>query len=153
MLVWYKLPGLHTAPIASAALHGLSSAGLWFIKYVFSFLAICDSLPFTFWKWLCIFARRQGSVASYKIQIVLCALAADDTCKLTCENGGKCIINEKGDPRCHCWPSYSGERCETNHCYNYCQNGGTCGASLLGTYFCAALYYLIGLNLNVWIYS
>lgn len=62
-------------------------------------------------------------------------LSTDDTCKLTCENGGKCVINEKGDPRCYCWPSYSGERCETNHCNNYCQNGGTCAASVLGKYF------------------
>lgn len=84
----------------------------------------------------------------------MCALAADDTCKLTCENGGKCIINEKGDPRCHCWPSYSGERCETNHCYNYCQNGGTCGASLLGKYSSVAVsYYYTCLNLNVLICS
>lgn len=84
----------------------------------------------------------------------MCVLAADDTCKLTCENGGKCIINEKGDPRCHCWPSYSGERCEKNHCYNYCQNGGTCGASLLGKYFWAAVSYCYScLNFNVCVYS
>ncbi|KAF6114669.1 hypothetical protein HJG60_010623 [Phyllostomus discolor] len=55
----------------------------------------------------------------------------DDSCKLTCENGGRCILNEKGDLRCHCWPSYSGERCEVNHCSNYCQNGGTCISSAL----------------------
>ncbi|XP_026307823.1 low-density lipoprotein receptor-related protein 1B-like, partial [Piliocolobus tephrosceles] len=55
----------------------------------------------------------------------------DDSCKLTCENGGRCILNEKGDLRCHCWPSYSGERCEVNHCSNYCQNGGTCIPSVL----------------------
>ncbi|XP_048808618.1 low-density lipoprotein receptor-related protein 1B isoform X3 [Lagopus muta] len=72
----------------------------------------------------------------------------DDTCKLTCENGGKCIINEKGDPRCHCWPSYSGERCETNHCYNYCQNGGTCGASLLGRPTCNCALGFTGPNCN-----
>lgn len=53
---------------------------------------------------------------------------------MTCENGGRCVINEKGDPRCFCWPSYSGERCEMNHCSNYCQNGGTCVASVLGKY-------------------
>ncbi|XP_041434027.1 low-density lipoprotein receptor-related protein 1B-like [Xenopus laevis] len=65
---------------------------------------------------------------------------ADDLCKLTCENRGRCIINEKGDPRCHCWPSFSGERCEINHCNNYCLNGGTCTASALGrpTCTCAA---------------
>ncbi|KAI1237378.1 Low-density lipoprotein receptor-related protein 1B [Lamprotornis superbus] len=72
----------------------------------------------------------------------------DDSCKLTCENGGKCIINEKGDPRCHCWPSYSGERCETNHCYNYCQNGGTCGASLLGRPTCSCALGFTGPRCN-----
>ncbi|XP_077129136.1 low-density lipoprotein receptor-related protein 1B isoform X2 [Ranitomeya variabilis] len=61
---------------------------------------------------------------------------ADDLCKLTCENGGRCIINEKGNLRCHCWPSFSGERCEMNHCSNYCLNGGTCTASALGKPTC-----------------
>uniref|UniRef100_A0A7M4EHR4 Low-density lipoprotein receptor-related protein 1B n=1 Tax=Crocodylus porosus TaxID=8502 RepID=A0A7M4EHR4_CROPO len=72
----------------------------------------------------------------------------DDTCKLMCENGGRCIINEKGDPRCHCWPSYSGERCETNHCYNYCQNGGTCVASVLGRPTCSCALGFTGPNCN-----
>lgn len=62
-------------------------------------------------------------------------LSTDETCKLACENGGRCVINEKGDQRCYCWPSYSGDRCEINHCNNYCQNGGTCIASVLGKYF------------------
>uniref|UniRef100_A0A7M4EIV0 Low-density lipoprotein receptor-related protein 1B n=1 Tax=Crocodylus porosus TaxID=8502 RepID=A0A7M4EIV0_CROPO len=72
----------------------------------------------------------------------------NDTCKLMCENGGRCIINEKGDPRCHCWPSYSGERCETNHCYNYCQNGGTCVASVLGRPTCSCALGFTGPNCN-----
>ncbi|KAG6937812.1 LDL receptor related protein 1B, partial [Chelydra serpentina] len=73
---------------------------------------------------------------------------SEDTCKLTCENGGRCIMNEKGDLRCHCWPSYSGERCETNHCYNYCQNGGTCVASALGRPTCSCALGFTGSNCN-----
>lgn len=94
------------------------------------------------WRSVAVFEARFCSATSWSCgcwsSVCVCTLTADDSCKLTCENGGKCIINEKGDPRCHCWPSYSGERCETNHCYNYCQNGGTCGASLLGKYFWTA---------------
>uniref|UniRef100_A0A803TQP0 LDL receptor related protein 1B n=1 Tax=Anolis carolinensis TaxID=28377 RepID=A0A803TQP0_ANOCA len=74
--------------------------------------------------------------------------STDDTCKLPCENGGRCVINEKGDPRCYCWPSYSGERCETNHCSNYCQNGGTCVASILGMPTCSCTLGFTGPNCN-----
>ncbi|KAL4688410.1 hypothetical protein H8959_004662, partial [Pygathrix nigripes] len=70
----------------------------------------------------------------------------DDSCKLTCENGGRCILNEKGDLRCHCWPSYSGERCEVNHCSNYCQNGGTCVPSVLGRPTCSCALGFTGPN-------
>ncbi|KAJ7345792.1 hypothetical protein JRQ81_001742, partial [Phrynocephalus forsythii] len=73
---------------------------------------------------------------------------SDDTCKLTCENGGRCVINEKGDARCFCWPSYSGERCEINHCSNYCQNGGTCVASLLGKPTCSCTLGFTGPRCN-----
>ncbi|XP_038606813.1 low-density lipoprotein receptor-related protein 1B [Tachyglossus aculeatus] len=64
---------------------------------------------------------------------------ADDSCKLICENGGKCVTNEKGDRRCHCWPSYSGEKCETNQCTGYCHHGGTCKASILGRPTCSCM--------------
>ncbi|KAL1785367.1 low-density lipoprotein receptor-related protein 1B [Sigmodon hispidus] len=70
----------------------------------------------------------------------------DDSCKLTCENGGRCALNEKGDLRCHCWPSYSGGRCEVNHCSNYCQNGGTCIPSSLGRPTCICALGFTGPN-------
>uniref|UniRef100_A0A8C6XVP1 LDL receptor related protein 1B n=1 Tax=Naja naja TaxID=35670 RepID=A0A8C6XVP1_NAJNA len=72
----------------------------------------------------------------------------DETCKLACENGGRCVINEKGDQRCYCWPSYSGDRCEINHCNNYCQNGGTCIASVLGRPACICTLGFTGQNCN-----
>ncbi|XP_015680235.1 low-density lipoprotein receptor-related protein 1B-like, partial [Protobothrops mucrosquamatus] len=72
----------------------------------------------------------------------------DETCKLACENGGRCVINEKGDQRCYCWPSYSGDRCEINHCNNYCQNGGTCIASVLGRPACICTLGFTGPNCN-----
>ena len=55
-----------------------------------------------------------------------------ELCSPQCENGGRCIANEKRDSRCYCWPNFSGERCEVNHCKDYCQNGGTCSGSPLG---------------------
>lgn len=55
-----------------------------------------------------------------------------ELCRPACENGGRCLSNEKGDWRCYCWPSFSGERCEVNHCTEYCLNGGTCTGSPLG---------------------
>lgn len=133
--------------------HGLQS--VWFFlslwkQGIISFLHSekGDFAPH-WWRYMTVFEARSCFALTWSwgcwSSVCVCALAADDSCKLTCENGGKCIINEKGDPRCHCWPSYSGERCETNHCHNYCQNGGTCGASLLGKYFWTALsccYYL-----------
>uniref|UniRef100_A0A8C5HU04 EGF-like domain-containing protein n=1 Tax=Gouania willdenowi TaxID=441366 RepID=A0A8C5HU04_GOUWI len=51
-------------------------------------------------------------------------------------NGGRCLTNEKGDWRCYCWPDFSGERCEVNHCTDYCLNGGTCMGSPLGKPTC-----------------
>nr|XP_015214111.1 PREDICTED: low-density lipoprotein receptor-related protein 1B isoform X2 [Lepisosteus oculatus] len=59
-----------------------------------------------------------------------------ELCRPACENGGRCIINEKGEMRCYCWPNFSGERCEINHCKDYCQNGGTCMGSPLGKPTC-----------------
>ncbi|XP_069472627.1 low-density lipoprotein receptor-related protein 1B isoform X1 [Ambystoma mexicanum] len=70
----------------------------------------------------------------------------DDSCKLTCENGGRCRMNENGVYRCHCWPSFSGERCEINHCSNYCRNGGTCIASALGRPTCRCAVGFTGPN-------
>lgn len=55
-----------------------------------------------------------------------------ELCRPPCENGGRCLANEKGDWRCYCWPDFSGERCEVNHCTDYCLNGGTCTGSALG---------------------
>lgn len=55
-----------------------------------------------------------------------------ELCRPPCENGGRCLANEKGDWRCYCWPDFSGERCEVNHCTDYCLNGGTCTGSPLG---------------------
>uniref|UniRef100_A0A8C7QGA3 EGF-like domain-containing protein n=1 Tax=Oncorhynchus mykiss TaxID=8022 RepID=A0A8C7QGA3_ONCMY len=57
-------------------------------------------------------------------------------CRPPCENGGRCLANEKGDWRCYCWPDFSGERCEVNHCTDYCFNGGTCMGSPLGKPTC-----------------
>uniref|UniRef100_A0A3P9A5H3 EGF-like domain-containing protein n=1 Tax=Esox lucius TaxID=8010 RepID=A0A3P9A5H3_ESOLU len=59
-----------------------------------------------------------------------------ELCRPACENGGRCITNEKGELRCNCWPNFSGERCEVNHCKDYCQNGGTCSGSPLGKPTC-----------------
>lgn len=58
--------------------------------------------------------------------------AEGELCRPPCENGGRCLANEKGDWRCYCWPDFSGERCEVNHCTDYCLNGGTCMGSPLG---------------------
>uniref|UniRef100_A0A671SCE3 Low density lipoprotein receptor-related protein 1Ba n=1 Tax=Sinocyclocheilus anshuiensis TaxID=1608454 RepID=A0A671SCE3_9TELE len=59
-----------------------------------------------------------------------------DLCHPACENGGRCITNERGESRCFCWPNYSGERCEISHCKDYCLNGGTCTGSPLGKPTC-----------------
>uniref|UniRef100_A0A8C7M7M3 LDL receptor related protein 1B n=1 Tax=Oncorhynchus kisutch TaxID=8019 RepID=A0A8C7M7M3_ONCKI len=59
-----------------------------------------------------------------------------ELCRPPCENGGRCLANEKGDWRCYCWPDFSGERCEVNHCTDYCFNGGTCMGSPLGKPTC-----------------
>lgn len=60
------------------------------------------------------------------------AVLKGELCRPPCENGGRCLANEKGDWRCYCWPDFSGERCEVNHCTDYCLNGGTCMGSPLG---------------------
>uniref|UniRef100_A0A3Q2Y480 Low density lipoprotein receptor-related protein 1Ba n=1 Tax=Hippocampus comes TaxID=109280 RepID=A0A3Q2Y480_HIPCM len=60
-----------------------------------------------------------------------------ELCRPPCENGGRCLANEKGDWRCYCWPDFSGERCEVNHCTDYCLNGGTCmGSPLICHHYC-----------------
>ncbi|XP_021325253.1 low-density lipoprotein receptor-related protein 1B isoform X1 [Danio rerio] len=59
-----------------------------------------------------------------------------DLCRPACENGGRCITNERGESRCFCWPNYSGERCEISHCKDFCLNGGTCTGSPLGKATC-----------------
>uniref|UniRef100_A0A8C1SK69 Low density lipoprotein receptor-related protein 1Ba n=1 Tax=Cyprinus carpio TaxID=7962 RepID=A0A8C1SK69_CYPCA len=59
-----------------------------------------------------------------------------DLCHPACENGGRCISNERGESRCFCWPNYSGEQCEISHCKDYCLNGGTCTGSPLGKPTC-----------------
>ncbi|XP_005755991.1 low-density lipoprotein receptor-related protein 1B-like [Pundamilia nyererei] len=70
-----------------------------------------------------------------------------ELCRPPCENGGRCLANEKGDWRCYCWPDFSGERCEVNHCTDYCLNGGTCMGSPLGTSVLSkTLYCMIPLD-------
>uniref|UniRef100_A0A8C1BL65 Low density lipoprotein receptor-related protein 1Bb n=1 Tax=Cyprinus carpio carpio TaxID=630221 RepID=A0A8C1BL65_CYPCA len=67
-------------------------------------------------------------------------------CQPACENGGRCMANEKGDWRCYCWPNFSGERCEVNHCTDYCLNGGTCTGSPLGKPTCRCVTGFTGSN-------
>ncbi|XP_010792309.1 low-density lipoprotein receptor-related protein 1B-like [Notothenia coriiceps] len=64
------------------------------------------------------------------------SIISGELCRPPCENGGRCLANEKGDWRCYCWPDFSGERCEVNHCTDYCLNGGTCMGSPLGKPTC-----------------
>lgn len=66
------------------------------------------------------------------LQWVLLCCTEGELCRPACENGGRCVANEKGDWRCYCWPDFSGDRCEVNHCTDYCLNGGTCTGSPLG---------------------
>lgn len=74
----------------------------------------------------------------FDLIVVLCITTNEllfhegELCRPPCENGGRCLANEKGDWRCYCWPDFSGERCEVNHCTDYCLNGGTCMGSPLG---------------------
>ncbi|KAL2081001.1 hypothetical protein ACEWY4_022854 [Coilia grayii] len=69
-----------------------------------------------------------------------------DLCRPACENGGRCLANEKGSMRCYCWPDFSGERCEVNHCTDYCLNGGTCIGSPLGRPTCRCAMGFTGVN-------
>ncbi|KAK1797543.1 hypothetical protein P4O66_000836 [Electrophorus voltai] len=69
-----------------------------------------------------------------------------ELCRPPCENGGRCVANEKGDWRCYCWPDFSGERCEVNHCTDYCLNGGTCTGSPLGKPTCRCAMGFTGPN-------
>ncbi|XP_053482709.1 low-density lipoprotein receptor-related protein 1B [Ictalurus furcatus] len=69
-----------------------------------------------------------------------------ELCRPACENGGRCVANEKGDWRCYCWPDFSGERCEINHCTDYCLNGGTCTGSPLGKPTCRCAVGFTGSN-------
>ncbi|KAJ8247100.1 hypothetical protein GJAV_G00258720, partial [Gymnothorax javanicus] len=59
-----------------------------------------------------------------------------EQCRPACENGGRCLANERGEWRCYCWPNFSGKQCEVNHCKDYCQNGGTCTGSPHGRPTC-----------------
>uniref|UniRef100_A0A8C4X5R9 EGF-like domain-containing protein n=1 Tax=Erpetoichthys calabaricus TaxID=27687 RepID=A0A8C4X5R9_ERPCA len=54
------------------------------------------------------------------------------TCSLQCLNGGSCFLNARKQPKCRCQPRYTGEKCETDQCRDYCLNGGTCTASPTG---------------------
>lgn len=78
-----------------------------------------------YWVWMC-------SVCCSVLVCFCSAIAKGELCRPACENGGRCVANEKGDWRCYCWPNFSGERCEINHCTDYCLNGGTCTGSPLG---------------------
>lgn len=55
-----------------------------------------------------------------------------DTCDLVCLNGGSCFLNARKQPKCRCQPRYNGDRCQSDQCADYCQNGGTCAASNSG---------------------
>lgn len=47
----------------------------------------------------------------------------------SCENDGKCLYNDLGQPYCRCAAKYAGRHCQyLNPCYgsNRCFNGGTC---------------------------
>uniref|UniRef100_A0A8C9TUU4 Low density lipoprotein receptor-related protein 1Ba n=1 Tax=Scleropages formosus TaxID=113540 RepID=A0A8C9TUU4_SCLFO len=66
------------------------------------------------------------------------------SCRPACENGGRCLTNEKGVSRCYCWPNFSGERCEVNHCKDFCLNGGTCSGSPLGKPTCRCVVGFTG---------
>ncbi|XP_035376859.1 low-density lipoprotein receptor-related protein 1B [Electrophorus electricus] len=59
-----------------------------------------------------------------------------ELCTPACENGGRCVLNERGEARCLCWPNYAGQHCELSHCKERCVNGGTCTASPLGKPAC-----------------
>ncbi|KAI2660780.1 Low-density lipoprotein receptor-related protein 1B [Labeo rohita] len=73
-------------------------------------------------------------------------IVSGEFCRPACENGGRCMANEKGDWRCYCWPNFSGERCEVNHCADYCLNGGTCTGSPLGKPTCRCVTGFTGPN-------
>ncbi|XP_016375775.1 low-density lipoprotein receptor-related protein 1B-like [Sinocyclocheilus rhinocerous] len=73
-------------------------------------------------------------------------IVSGELCRPACENGGRCMANEKGDWRCYCWPNFSGERCEVNHCTDYCLNGGTCTGSPLGKPTCRCVTGFTGSN-------
>lgn len=73
-----------------------------------------------------------------------------ELCRPPCENGGRCLANEKGDWRCYCWPDFSGERCEVNHCTDYCLNGGTCVGSPLGKYQISPVKHYTEVVVNRW---
>lgn len=88
----------------------LNNKGMWWTNSLFTLLAT--------WKRVDVWWRLCG--------------CEGELCRPPCENGGRCLSNEKGDWRCYCWPDFSGERCEVNHCTDYCLNGGTCVGSPLG---------------------
>uniref|UniRef100_A0A8C2AJW7 Low density lipoprotein receptor-related protein 1Bb n=1 Tax=Cyprinus carpio TaxID=7962 RepID=A0A8C2AJW7_CYPCA len=105
------------------------------------------------------FKQQDGKILIEYIYIYICTKEHKDSmknkmfqyckgelCRPACENGGRCIANEKGDWRCYCWPNFSGERCEVNHCTDYCLNGGTCTGSPLGKPTCRCVTGFTGPN-------
>jgi len=52
----------------------------------------------------------------------------DDPCHNFCFHG-KCSSTSLNKPICHCEQNYTGTRCETNTCHNFCLNGGSCNIS------------------------
>ncbi|XP_078701573.1 prolow-density lipoprotein receptor-related protein 1-like isoform X3 [Branchiostoma floridae x Branchiostoma belcheri] len=47
-------------------------------------------------------------------------------CEVVCFNGGTCIPNEQGNPKCKCPPNFHGPQCRQNKCNRYCANNGRC---------------------------
>ncbi|XP_047676249.1 low-density lipoprotein receptor-related protein 1B-like isoform X1 [Tachysurus fulvidraco] len=57
-------------------------------------------------------------------------------CLAVCLNGGRCVLNERGQARCVCRSGFSGDQCETDHCIGYCHNGASCSTTVIGRRVC-----------------
>ncbi|XP_062845365.1 low-density lipoprotein receptor-related protein 1B-like [Trichomycterus rosablanca] len=57
-------------------------------------------------------------------------------CLSVCVNGGRCVLNERGEARCLCRSGFSGDQCEVNHCAERCLNGATCTTTAQGRRVC-----------------
>ncbi|XP_058238194.1 low-density lipoprotein receptor-related protein 1B-like isoform X2 [Hemibagrus wyckioides] len=57
-------------------------------------------------------------------------------CLAVCVNGGRCVLNERGQARCVCRSGFSGDQCEMDHCAGHCHNGASCSTTLTGRRVC-----------------